>query len=295
MKKDEARDIDRIRDYSAENPPTLSVCILTYNSGSSIEKCLDSLAAQEFSNFDTIIVDDDSSDETVPLVLGYSDRLQLTVVRNGSHNIPRGRNIGLNLSTADLVAFIDSDDSATPDWTQVIVDTFIERPELAMIAGGLIPAYRTGSAEAIAMIDTTVRDFVGKGVMRFAAGNCAINQRILPGGVFDEEFRAAEDLELVSRVQRTHPCSYIPTMLIHHTSRDSFRQYAKQMYHYGFMKIYFGYREDAFRVWDFVPMGIIIASVIFAVGLGRWWILSAIFVFSLAESFFGLGDKPGGP
>jgi glycosyltransferase involved in cell wall biosynthesis len=286
VKKDVSLGTDQAGSYSTENPPTLSVIVLTYNSASTIERCLDSLVAQDLSDFDTTIVDDDSTDETVSIVLRYASRLRLTVVKNGSHNIPRGRNIGLNQTTADVVAFVDSDDFADSNWTRIIVNTFIERPELALIAGGSIPAYGTRSSEAIAMIDTTVRDFVGKGVMRFAAGNCAINQRVLPGGVFREDFRAAEDLELVSRVQRVHPCSYVPTMLIHYSSRDSFRQYAKQMYHYGFMKMYFGYSHGTFRVIDFAPLALVIASVIAAVILGEWWILSAIFAFSLLESLF---------
>lgn len=266
--------------------PALSVVVLTYNSAATIEVCLDSLVAQDFTDFDTIVVDDASTDETVSLVSRYANRLHLSVVPNGSHNIPRGRNIGLTSSNSDLIAFLDSDDSATPEWARVIVKTFAERPELALIGGHFIPDHRTRTSEAIGLNDATVRQLTAKGVMQFSAANCAINQRVLPGPVFDEDFRAAEDLELVSRVQRLFECSYIPEMQILHTSRDSFGQYAKQMYRYGFMKLYFDYCDRSYRWIDFVPLVLIVVSVPAGALIGPWWIALAIIPFSLLEALF---------
>ena len=275
-----------------DNPPGLSVIVLTYNSASTIEACLDSLVTQDFRDFEIIVVDDASTDETLSVVSRYSPRLRLSIVPNGSHNIPRGRNIGLNFSSSDLVAFLDSDDSATHDWARVIVKTFGERPELALIAGDLIPAYRTRTSQAIGLNDATVRQLTAKGVMQFSAGNCAINQRVLPGGVFDEEFQAAEDLELVSRVQRQFACSYIPEMKVYHRSRESFSQYAKQMYRYGFMKLYFGFCERSYRWIDFVPLFLMVLSVLASVAIGPWWIVLAIIPFSLIEALFVVAYHP---
>ena len=52
--------------------------------------------SQSYQDFDVIVVDDDSTDETLYMVSEYSSRLRLTVTNNGSHNISRGRNIGLD-------------------------------------------------------------------------------------------------------------------------------------------------------------------------------------------------------
>ena len=265
---------------------SLSVVVLSCDSAVTIEACLDSLVAQQFTDFDTIVVDDASTDETVALVSHYEDRLRLSVVANGSHNIPRGRNIGLTNSNSDIVAFLDSDDSATPQWTRVIFETFGDRPDLAVIGGPFIPDHRTRTSHAIGLNDATVRQLTARGVMQFSAANCAINQRVLPGPVFDEDFRAAEDLELVSRVQRLFECAYIPAMQILHTSRDSFGKYAKQMYRYGFMKLYFDYCEQSYRWIDFVPLVLILVSVAVGVVIGQWWIAFSIVPFSLLEAVF---------
>ncbi len=73
-------------------------------------------------------------------------------------------------------------------------------------------------------------------------------------------------------------------MKIRHTSRDSFRQYAKQMHRYGFMKVYLGYRERSHRWIDFVPLTLMIVSFIAAVVVGPWWLILAIVPFSLLEA-----------
>jgi glycosyltransferase involved in cell wall biosynthesis len=265
---------------------SLSVVVLTYNSAATIETCLDSLVSQELADFETIVVDDESTDDTVARVEGYSTRLRLAVVPNGSHNIPHGRNIGLGRSKSDVVAFLDSDDSATTGWTRAIATTFADRPELALIAGPLIPANHTRISHAIGLNDATIAELVARGVMRFPAGNCALNRRLLPNLAFDEEFPAAEDLELVARVQRQHPTAFIPAMKIFHTSRDTFAQYGKQMHRYGLMKLYFGYAEGTQRWLDFVPLGLIIASVAVAAAFGPWWVALSIVPFSLAEALF---------
>jgi hypothetical protein len=275
------------RDHrSDEHAQALSVVVLTFNSAATVEACLDSLVAQEFTDFDTIVVDDDSTDETLSIVSRYVSRLHLTVKGNGTHNIPRGRNIGLTASTSDLVAFLDSDDSATPNWTHVIMKTFAERPTLALIGGQFIFHHRTRTSEAIGLNDDAVRKLAARGVMQFSAANCAINQQVIPGPVFDEDFRAAEDLELVARVQRNFACSYVPEMRILHTSRDSFGAYAKQMYQYGFMKLYFDYCEGSYRWIDFVPLALMTVSVLVGLSVGPWWITLAIVPFSLLEALF---------
>jgi glycosyltransferase involved in cell wall biosynthesis len=265
---------------------SLSVVVLTYNSASTIETCLDSLVSQELTDFETIVVDDDSTDDTVAKVQGYATRLRLNVVPNGSHNIPHGRNIGLGRSKSDVVAFLDSDDSATTGWTLAIAKTFAARPELALIAGPLIAANHSRISHAIGLNDSTIAELVARGVMRFPAGNCALNRGLLPNLAFDEEFPAAEDLELVARVQRQHPTAYIPEMKIFHTSRDTFAQYGKQMHRYGLMKLYFGYAEGMQRWLDFVPLALIIASIAVAVTVGPWWVAFSIVPFSLAEALF---------
>ena len=266
--------------------PGLTVVILTYNSAATLGACLDSLVDQADRDFGVVVVDDDSTDETLAIVASYSSRLRITVTRNGSHVIPRGRNIGLTASQTSVVAFIDSDDRAEPGWTRAIGTAFRDNPGTAMISGGLVPAYRTRIAQAIAVNDDAVRRLFGGGIMQFSAGNCAINRDIVPDAFFNENFRFAEDLELASRIGARYQWKHIPSMRIQVYSRETFRQYARQMYRYGFMKQYFSFTARTYRWLDYVPLALLIGGGLAGVALQSWWPLLLTVPFSLLEALF---------
>jgi glycosyltransferase involved in cell wall biosynthesis len=266
--------------------PGLTVVVLTYNSAATIGACLDALVRQEYKDFDVVVVDDDSSDETLTITSDYTASLRLSVTKNGSHNIPRGRNIGIDYSQTELVAFVDSDDLAADDWTRVIVETFREHPDTALIAGDLVPAYRTSVAHAIALNDDAVRQLFGSGLILFGVGNSAINRKVLPDARFNEDFRFAEDLEFVARVNEHYAWRYVREMKIHHYSRETFAQYAKQMYQYGYMKMHFSYAARSYRWLDFVPIALLVVGGVAGLALRSWWPLLGNLPFALAEALF---------
>lgn len=264
----------------------LTVVVLTYNSGDTIGECLDSLASQRYQDFEVIIVDDDSVDETLTVVSEYSSRMKITVARNGAHNIPRGRNIGISTAQTDIVAFLDSDDCAAPDWTQVIMDAFRAHPDAVLIGGQLTPGYRTDVARAIAMNDDAIRRLFPSDLLHFSAGNSALNIKMLQGARYDEDFKFGEDLELATRVMSLGARRYVPEMIITIHSRETFREYAKQMYRYGFMKAWVSCAAGSFRWLDFVPLALLLGGVGASAALLTWWPLLLNIPFALAEAIF---------
>jgi len=266
--------------------PGLTVVILTYNSVATIGSCLESLVQQVYQDFEVVVVDDESTDGTLSIVSEYSSSLRLTVTRNGSHVIPRGRNIGIACCQTDLIAFLDSDDSASPDWTRVIVETFRQDAGIGFISGELVPAYRTRVAHAIALNDDAVRRLFGRRGMLFHVGNSAINRKVVQDACFDEDFRFAEDLELWSRLRGLYRWSYVPGMKIHHYSRETFCQYAKQMYRYGHLKQYFAFTSRSYRLLDFVPLALLVGGGITSLVLRSWLFLLLTLPFSFLEALF---------
>ncbi len=96
--------------------PAVSVVIPSYNRGKTLSRCLDSLVNQSFGNFEVIVCDDGSTDETREIVYAYCRKLCIFY-----HWIPnsggpaRPRNIGIRRARAPYVAFLDSDDWWAPD------------------------------------------------------------------------------------------------------------------------------------------------------------------------------------
>ncbi|MBQ3451625.1 MAG: glycosyltransferase family 2 protein [Synergistaceae bacterium] len=97
------------------NYPAISVVIPMYNAEEYVEECLDSILKQTFQNFEVIVVDDCSTDNSVAVVKNYAPkfggRLKLAQTKENSRGggyIPR--NLGLMYSRGEYIFFVDSDD-----------------------------------------------------------------------------------------------------------------------------------------------------------------------------------------
>lgn len=89
----------------------ISIVVTTYNSSSYIVNTLDSLTAQTFKNFEIIVVDDNSNDNTLELLTSYDDqRLRVVSLDVNSGGPARPRNVGVANANGDLIAFCDADD-----------------------------------------------------------------------------------------------------------------------------------------------------------------------------------------
>lgn len=97
------------------NRPQISVVIPTYNHAHFLRKALDSIQAQTFSDWEVIVVNNYSEDNTMAVVESYSDpRIRLVNFANQGV-IAAARNYGLMLTKAPYVAFLDSDDYWYPE------------------------------------------------------------------------------------------------------------------------------------------------------------------------------------
>ncbi len=89
----------------------ISIIIPVYNSEKCLKKCLDSIINQEYSNFEIILVDDGSIDESYRICREYSENFKNIIVKKTSNKgVSSARNTGLELSNGEYIMFIDSDD-----------------------------------------------------------------------------------------------------------------------------------------------------------------------------------------
>ena len=92
---------------------TITVIVPAYNAGDHITRCLDSLLNQIFDDFEIIVVDDGSSDDTLALAekaLSKS-KIKSTVLSQKHGGVSRARNLGLEKATGRYIYFLDSDDT----------------------------------------------------------------------------------------------------------------------------------------------------------------------------------------
>ena len=102
--------------------PAVSVVVSLFNYEKYIGECLDSLLAQTFQNFEVIVVDDCSTDNSVAVVEGYAPqfggRLTLAKLKKNSGGGGEPRNKGLAFSRGEYVFFMDADDVLIPNGLQ---------------------------------------------------------------------------------------------------------------------------------------------------------------------------------
>jgi glycosyltransferase involved in cell wall biosynthesis len=107
--------------------PEVSVIIPTYNRGWCVAEAVDSVLDQDFRDFELIVVDDGSTDETPQLLEGYGQAIR--VLHQDNRGVSAARNAGIVASRAGLIAFLDSDDLWLPGKLRCQVEFFASHPE----------------------------------------------------------------------------------------------------------------------------------------------------------------------
>jgi glycosyltransferase involved in cell wall biosynthesis len=108
--------------------PVVSVAVATHNRAVRLAALLDSLRAQTFTDFEVVVCDDASTDDTAA-VLAAADDLAVRVVRHERSAGPaRARNAAWRAAEGDLIAFTDDDCEASPGWLEAGVRAWQEDP-----------------------------------------------------------------------------------------------------------------------------------------------------------------------
>jgi glycosyltransferase involved in cell wall biosynthesis len=116
--------------------PHISVTIPTYNRGHLIGRTIESVLQQEFDDYDLMVVDDASSDNTVKIVseLSRNDRRIRLAVNDCNLGLTRNWNRCLDLAQGPLVQVLLSDDLIDPDYLKIVSERFESYPETGFVA-----------------------------------------------------------------------------------------------------------------------------------------------------------------
>ena len=106
--------------------PLISIIVPAYNVEKYIKTCLDSLINQTYSNFEIIVINDGSTDQTEKILNEYESNPKIRIFSQKNGGLSAARNQGLNLANGELVCFIDSDDSVKSDYLEKLAAPFFE-------------------------------------------------------------------------------------------------------------------------------------------------------------------------
>lgn len=115
--------------------PPVSVYMPCYNASVFIKDCIDSVLAQSLKEFEFIIVDDGSTDDTASVIKSYSDsRIRLI---ESDHNYMKSSNIGINEAKGKYIARMDADDIMMSDRLLIQYNYMEYHPDIDLVAGGM--------------------------------------------------------------------------------------------------------------------------------------------------------------
>ncbi len=195
--------------------PLVSVIIPTYNRGWIIEKTIDSVLAQDYTEFELIVVDDGSTDHTSDVLDSYGNVIKVLSQKN--KGVSAARNRGIAEASGKFIAFLDSDDLWLSQKLSVQIEFFNETPDALIcqteevwIRNGLRVNPKKRHKKPSGMI------FKPSLELCLVSPSAVMIQRTLfdTVGGFDETLPACEDYDLWLRISCRFPIHLIDTPLI---------------------------------------------------------------------------------
>ena len=200
----------------------VSVIIPTYNRAGFLAQAIDSVLAQSYANFELIVVDDGSIDETQPLLASYGTALVSLSQEN--RGPAAARNAGIMAARHPLLAFLDSDDRFTKNKLALQVAAMEAQPEL-LISHTQETWFRNGRH----LNQKKRHAKAGGDIFARSLALCVVGMSTVMArrelvdrvGLFDESFPCCEDYELWLRASAAHPFLLVDAPLtVKHGGRE---------------------------------------------------------------------------
>lgn len=128
--------------------PNVSVIVITRNRVDMVEKCFQHLALQTYSSVEYILVDSSTNEETKKLVEQQYPHVKYLYLPNGKNRMQDSRNLGIRNSTGEIIAFLDDDSMAEPNWVEQIVKGYEFSDRVGAVGGLVVEPYGPPEQEA---------------------------------------------------------------------------------------------------------------------------------------------------
>ncbi|NOX90119.1 MAG: glycosyltransferase family 2 protein [Calditrichaeota bacterium] len=134
----------------------ISVIIITYNRVNDLVALLENLKSQTVQNFETIVVDNNSSDKTAEII--PRDFPQVRFIKNDRNaGVPGGRNIGIREAKGEFLVFVDNDAELAEDALEKVVKTFETYPKAGILTFKILNFFTGGIDETSWIIDPELK------------------------------------------------------------------------------------------------------------------------------------------
>lgn len=258
------------------NSPFFSIICPMFNSAKFVERTIQSVIAQTFQDFELILIDDGSSDNTcevIEAIIQQYPARQIKLLRNNHLGPGAARNVGIRTATAEWIAFLDSDDVWVPEKLARVYDVIIKNAEINFICHGEEHVYLDSTKNVLYYGDwynsraPLARQLYYRNLFSTSAVVCT-KPLLMKGGLFDEHLMSAQDYELWLRLSEHIRVQFINKTLGYYYDRKGNISSQKQLRRLiNILKIYVRYRKKS--GWVLCVRQLIITVLFFLVQFTR--------------------------
>ena len=210
--------------------PRVSVIIPTYDRAHLVGRAIQSVLDQTYQDFEVIVIDDGSTDNTAEVVDSYGDE-RVKYIR---HQVNKGtpaaaRNTGIKAAMGELIGFVDSDDEWLPEKLQRQVDKFDSSSEnVALIYGGY-EAIDDETKKSIGLVRAMKRGYMFTEMLKMSGPVNILTPLVKREcfervGLFDEDMRFAEDWDMWLRIAEHYEFDFVEGIVARsYLSREQLR------------------------------------------------------------------------
>ncbi len=214
--------------------PKVSVVVAAHNAARTLEDCLSSLGKLRYSSYEVIVVNDGSRDASEEI----ARRFPFRCISTPNQGISAARNVGMQAATGEIVAYLDSDAKADPDWLRYLAVTFTKLDVAGVGGPNIVPpeddwvakcVYRSPGGPTQVMLDDQYAEHIPGCNMSFRKS--AVDDI----GGFDPMFKmAADDVDICWRlINAGYQIGFSPSAVVWHHRRSSVKAYWHQQVGYG--------------------------------------------------------------
>ena len=198
-------------------PPLVSVVMPVFNTAVYVGEAIESILAQTYLNFEFIIIDDASSDNSIQVINTYQDQRIRLIVNKSNQGISLTRNRGMAEANGKYIAVFDSDDISLPHRLEKQVNFLEEHSDFGLIGGQVIPIGSDSNPVGHPWLVPTKADEMHILLLFtncFAQPSVMLRKSALPEKWYDPSFTTAGDYELWTRLLRSTKGSNLSEPLI---------------------------------------------------------------------------------
>ncbi len=215
--------------------PSVSVIVCSYNGGKTLAACLDSLGRIDYPEYEVILVDDGSTDNTAEIAARFP---RVRYIRQDNHGLSHARNTGAAAARGEVFAYTDSDCMADRDWLRDLIRTLLSGKYAGVGGPNVSPpaqnwvqacvAAAPGGPSHVLLTDTVAEHIPGCNMAWYRWAFESV-------GGFDVEYhKAGDDVDFCWRVQQAgHEIAFSPTAIVWHYRRFTLKAFRKQQEGYG--------------------------------------------------------------